>query len=128
MINRMNTSLAEVWGHHLTIDAGGCSNGLITDPDYLEGWVKDLVEKIGMVAYGEPQIVHFGKNEPHLSGWTVIQLIETSNIVAHFCDNTDQAYIDVFSCKPFPVDMACQHILDWFCPSSMRTNFLTRNA
>jgi S-adenosylmethionine decarboxylase len=116
------------WGHQLLLDVDGCRNDLITDPTYLNTWVKDLVQKIDMVAYGEPQVVHFGEGEPHLSGWTVIQLIETSNIVAHFCDNSDQAYIDVFSCKPFDLDAACGQVLKWFQPTSMRTHFLTRNA
>jgi S-adenosylmethionine/arginine decarboxylase-like enzyme len=55
-----------------------------------------------MVPYGEPQVVHFGSGDK--SGFTLVQLIETSNITAHFCEETDDMYLDVFSCKPFNMD------------------------
>lgn len=119
---------SNMWGHHLIIDAGGCAKACITDPEYLKVWVKDLVNVLKMKAYGEPLIVHFGTGEDHLAGWTVIQLIETSNIMAHFCDNTQQAYIDVFSCKPFDVDQAVGQIRRYFAPKSIRPSFLTRHA
>lgn len=91
-------------------------------------WVKDLVERIQMVPYGEPQILHFGHNERHLEGWTVIQLIETSNIIAHFNDHTGEGYIDVFSCKPYDIDVALGTVREYFAPKTIRTNFLTRQA
>ena len=68
------------WGYHTLLDCGGCDLQAITNPKVLTAWVKELVDRIEMVPYGEPQVIHFGKNEYHLAGWTVIQLIETSNI------------------------------------------------
>ena len=116
------------WGHHLTIDAADCSRTAITDPVILKEWVEALVEAIQMVPYGEPQIVHFGHNEEHLKGWTVIQLIETSNIIAHFCDETGEGYIDIFSCKEYDIEVAKQSVQQFFNPSRMRCNFITRQA
>lgn len=116
------------WGYHLLLNVAGCNKEDITNPDHLRSWVKALVNDIDMVAYGEPQVVHFGHNEEHLAGWTVIQLIETSNIIAHFCDNTQEGYIDVFSCKPFDIDVAIDNINDWFEPERVHMNYLTRQA
>jgi S-adenosylmethionine/arginine decarboxylase-like enzyme len=116
------------WGFHALIDCGDCSREAITNPETLRMWVKDLVERIQMVPYGEPQILHFGHNEVHLEGWTVIQLIETSNIIAHFNDHTGEGYIDVFSCKPYDIDVAINTIKEYFAPKTIRTNFLTRQA
>jgi|UniRef100_A0A6C0B0Z1 hypothetical protein len=36
----------------------------------------------------------------------LVKRIETSNITAHFCEETNDMYLDVFSCKPFnPIDV-----------------------
>ena len=116
------------WGYHTLLDCGGCDKAAITDPKILESWVKTLVKRIDMVPYGEPQIVHFGTGEYHLAGWTVIQLIETSNIIAHFNDNTCEGYIDIFSCKEYDIDDAIEVVKEYFNPTKIRKNFLTRQA
>lgn len=116
------------WGYHLLLDCGGCNQEAITNEQTLKNWVKDLVKRIDMVPYGEPQILHFGHNERHLEGWTVIQLIETSNIIAHFNDHTGEGYIDVFSCKPFDDEVAEATVREYFNPRKIRKNYITRQA
>jgi len=116
------------WGYHTLLDCSNCDRTAITSPDVLEKWVKTLVEEIKMVAYGEPQIIHFGHNDVKLEGWTVIQLIETSNIIAHFNDHTGEGYIDIFSCKDYDVDVAVKTVQKFFSPEKIRKNFITRQA
>jgi len=79
-----------------------------------------------MKAYGEPQIQHFG--DGNKSGYTMIQLIETSNITAHFCEETGDAYIDVFSCKSFTKENVVDEVETFFIPEKVYTNFLVRDA
>lgn len=116
------------WGHQLMLDCSDCNRENITNPQILEEWIKELVEEIKMVSYGSPIITHFGHNEVHLEGWTVIQLIETSNIIAHFNDHTGEGYIDIFSCKPFDVNLALDVVVKYFNPARIRTNYITRQA
>ena len=116
------------WGYHLLLDCGGCDIASITNPEKLEHWVKELVKRIDMVPYGEPQILHFGHNEVHLEGWTVIQLIETSNIIAHFNDHTGEGYIDIFSCREYDIDDAINVVNEFFSPARIRKTFITRQA
>ena len=116
-----------MWGKHLSIDASDC-NELRLSPEDLAKWVRELVKRIDMVAYGDPQIIHFGKDDPKLAGWTVSQLIETSNIMAHFCDNTGEAYIDVFSCKDFDPAIVEKHFQETFEPSAMIATVKIRKA
>ena len=52
-----------------------------------------------MKRFGEFKIVHFGTGNK--SGYSMVQLIETSNITAHFCNENNSAYLDIFSCKPY---------------------------
>jgi len=116
------------WGYHLILDVRSCDKDKVQDDTYLAKWVSDLVKEIDMVAYGDPQIIHFGKNDPKLAGWTVLQFIETSNITAHFCDAEGDAYIDVFSCKYFDKDVVERHFKKWFSPKRIRSTLLTRCA
>jgi len=116
------------WGYQALLDCHSCDIDAITNPEILKKWVTELVHRIDMVAYGEPIITHFGHNERHLEGWTVIQLIETSNIVAHFNDHTGEGYIDIFSCRPYNLDEAVAVVREFFLPESIRINFLTRQA
>lgn len=117
-----------MWGYHLILDCAGCDRAAITDPKMLDQWVRSLVQDIDMVPYGDPQILHFGHNERHLEGWTVLQFIETSNIMAHFNDHTGEGYIDVFSCKPFDDALVEENIKRHFNPRKVRKTFLTRQA
>lgn len=116
------------WGYHLIINAGMCDKEKVKDQAYLKLWVEDLVKEINMVAFGKPQILHFGHGEPHLAGNTVLQFIETSNILTHFCDEHGDAYVDIFSCKEFDPKLALDHFVDWFDPDMAEVTFFVRDA
>lgn len=116
------------WGKHAVFDVGQCNYENARDPVILEAFVAELVKRIDMVAFGKPWIQHFGKGDPKLSGWTVMQMIETSCITIHSCDERGDAYIDVFSCKEFDVDVAEAVIREYLQPKSIRTTVLTRQA
>jgi S-adenosylmethionine/arginine decarboxylase-like enzyme len=107
-----------IWGYHCSLDLAGCDKKKITDREHLLTWVKTLVEAIDMKAYGEPEAVHFAEHDPGKAGYTVSQLIETSNICGHFVDATGEAYIDVFSCKPFDVDVVAEVCGEFFRPQA----------
>ena len=88
------------WGYHLLLDLAGC-NDSITYKHRLVDFMEELVREIGMVAYGKPVVEHFATHLPEAAGFSIVQLIETSSITGHFSDKNKDAYIDVFSCKPF---------------------------
>lgn len=114
------------WGYHLSADCAGCNPDAIRDYDTLYRFAKALVERIDMIAYGEPQIVKFGSSDK--VGFTLLQLIETSNICAHFVDESNELYLDVFSCKPYDIEIVDDTIREFFGPTSIRRNFITRQA
>lgn len=114
------------WGYHLIVDIAGCNNDAITSYDIIYKFVKELVKDIDMVAYGEPQIVKFGSGNK--LGYTLVQLIETSNICAHFVDEDNTGYIDVFSCKPFDQKVVQDLIIRYFGAQHLRCMFLQRQA
>ena len=118
--------MAQHWGFHLMIDAASCNISKITDAEHVANFARTLVNRIDMVAYGEPQVVNFGSGNK--AGFTLVQLIETSNIVAHFCNDSGDVYLDVFSCKPFIMKDVMDVFREYFDPKTMRPNFVTRQA
>jgi len=79
-----------------------------------------------MVAYGKPQIIMFGTGNK--KGYTLIQLIETSNICAHFVEETNDMYLDVFSCKDFDPQVVRDVVQQYFGPDSVEATALVRAA
>ena len=118
--------MSKYWGFHLMLDCAACDKEKITDAAHITAFAKDLVKRIDMVAYGEPQVVNFGSGNK--AGYTLVQLIETSNICAHFCNDTGDMYLDVFSCKDFYASDAISVIKDYFSPEKVHFKFLKRDA
>ena len=114
------------WGYHLIVNAGDCTPSAIRNKKMIANFAKDLVKEIDMVAFGVPMIVMFGKGAQ--KGYTLVQLIETSNITAHFAEDTNDIYLDVFSCKTFNPKLVFPILKKYFHPKKMNTKFFTRQA
>lgn len=114
------------WGYHLILDVHGCNHEAITSHEVIYNFTKRLVKDIDMVAYGEPQIVNFGSGNK--AGYTLVQLIETSNICAHFVNENDTFYLDVFSCKTFDPDVVVALCEEYFGAKVSSKAFLVRKA
>jgi S-adenosylmethionine/arginine decarboxylase-like enzyme len=97
---------------------------MITCPNNIVAFSKDLVQRIDMVPYGEPTVKHFGSDNK--SGYTLVQLIETSNITGHFCDQSGDAYLDVFSCKDFHDKDVIDAVWKYFLPRDLSSTTLFR--
>ena len=89
-----------VWGIASSIDIYNCDPSKIRDAAEIRRFVVELCDLIQMKRFGETQVVHFGEDE-RVAGYSMIQLIETSLISAHFANLTNTTYLDVFSCKPY---------------------------
>lgn len=123
-----DTNKDYVWGYHLSLDMAGCNLKTITDRNHIINFVRDLVETIDMKAYGEPEVVHFAEHDPSKAGYTLTQLIETSNICAHFVDSTGEVYLDIFSCKEFDEELAVGCAAQYFEPTHVEGLYRTRGV
>ncbi len=115
------------WGYELVINCGGCNDNIMSK-EAVEKFSRDLVELIDMKAYGEPQVVYFAGHDPTKAGFTLVQLIETSSITAHFVDEYRQVYINIFSCKPFDPVIASDFVKDYFGAKDLKSVFMTRDV
>jgi S-adenosylmethionine/arginine decarboxylase-like enzyme len=89
-----------VWGIASAIDIYNCDPFMIRNAGEIRRFVCELCELIQMKPFGETQVIHFGEDEK-VAGYSMVQLIETSLISAHFANLTNTTYLDVFSCKPY---------------------------
>lgn len=115
------------WGYHLILDCSGLDSAAIKNPAVLDQWIRQLVQDINMKAHGQPIITYNGE-QPYHSGYTVVQIITTSSIVAHFIDEPASCYLDVFSCKPFDFETVKTSMIKHFGAQRMRQYYITRQA
>ena len=90
----------QVWGIASSIDIYDCDPEKIRNAEEIRRFVVELCELIEMKRYGETWVVHFGEDE-RVAGYSMVQLIETSLISAHFANFSNTTYLDVFSCKTY---------------------------
>jgi len=119
-------TVLRTWGKHLILDAARCSPKMIRCPIVIGNFARTLVKRIDMVPYGEPQVVMFGTGNK--KGYTLVQLIETSNITAHFVEENNSMYLDVFSCKDFDPEVVKEAVNEFFDAQKFKTKVLLRQA
>lgn len=113
------------WGKHLILN-GAKGNHNVKSALAITTFSQRLVSAIDMKAYGSPIVVHFG--EDNKAGYTLTQLIETSNIMGHFCDSSNDFYIDVFSCKDYDERIVKALVKEVFDPKSIESYVVFRDA
>jgi S-adenosylmethionine/arginine decarboxylase-like enzyme len=123
---RKRGSSAQSWGYHLIVNAGNCDPVALRSKATISAFAKELVQKIDMIGFGPPRVVMFGTGSK--KGYTLVQLIETSCISAHFVEEFNDIYLDIFSCKPFKTDDAMAVFRSYFKPGRVDTTFLKRQA
>lgn len=114
------------FGKELILDLVDCDYETIRSASELARYVRDLCDVLGMRTYGDPIVAHFGHDDPRTSGYTIVQLIETSNITAHFSELWGSAHINIFSCKEFDEHQALLFTTDFFVGTVINATVLDR--
>ena len=116
---------ATPWGVLTSLDLYGCNPETIRDSEQIKRYVIELCDMIEMRRFGECQVVHFGQDK-RVAGYSMIQLIETSLISGHFANQTNAAYIDVFSCKPYEPEKVIGFTKGFFEAESVEIHTMKR--
>jgi len=103
----------QVWGIASSIDIYNCDPEIIRNAEEIRRFAVELCELIEMKRYGDTLVVHFGEDE-RVAGYSMVQLIETSLISAHFANLTNTTYLDVFSCKPYDPEIVKDFAQSYF--------------
>jgi S-adenosylmethionine/arginine decarboxylase-like enzyme len=116
---------AVAWGVLTSLDIYDCDPQIIRDENKIRLFVIQLCKLIDLKRFGECTVVHFGEDE-RVAGYSMVQLIETSLISGHFANQTNSAYIDVFSCKPYDSQEVAQFAKKYFCGEAIAVHVTLR--
>ena len=109
------------WGIATSIDIYDCDPATIRDADKIKQFVVELCDLIDMKRFQDTLVVNFGEDE-RVAGFSMVQLIETSLISAHFANLTNATYLDVFSCKPYDPQTVERFAMEFFGGSRCLTH------
>ncbi len=99
MLNAPDKKYDQYYGQELTLNLYECSPEKISSGEEIKKFVIELCDNvIKMKRYGEAFIPHFGHENPMTSGYSLVQLIETSSVTAHFSEYKKSIYLNIFSC------------------------------
>ena len=104
---------SKAWGILTSIDIHECDPAKIRDSEYIKTYVRKLCDLIDMKRFQDTVVVDFGEDE-RVAGFSMTQLIETSLISGHFANQSNRAYIDIFSCKYYEPRLAAEYTLQAF--------------
>ncbi len=102
----------QAWGLLTSLDVYDCDPDVIRDGEAIARYAKELCDLLEVKAYGPPQVIHFGRGE--VEGYSLVQLIETSLISGHFANESNRAFIDIFSCRYYDPRQAAEFTRDFF--------------
>lgn len=113
------------WGISSSIDLYSCNPATIRDSKKIEQFVIELCDRIKMKRHGNCITENFGEDEK-VAGYSMTQLIETSLISGHFANQTNNAYLDVFSCKFYEPKHVAEFAKEFFEAKEFKLNYLFR--
>src|SRR3990167_8855461 len=113
------------WGLLTSIDLYQCNPKTIKSAEKIKEFTVRLCKLIDIKRFGEPVIVNFGE-DPRISGYSMTQLVETSLVSGHFANQTNAAYIDIFSCKEYPPKKATNFCQKFFEAKKVRVSTIFR--
>jgi S-adenosylmethionine decarboxylase len=102
------------YGPHLMLDLANCDPAILDDLDACFTLLNELPEKVGMTKITQPYVFRYKGLIPEDEGITGVTVIAESHISLHTYPHKGFAFVDLFSCKPFDVERAKDHIVQFF--------------
>lgn len=96
---------------HVVIDAFNCPSEHLNDETFLVELEKKIAEKLEMSILKGPVAA---QGIPENPGISVFSIIDFSHISIHTFTETNQFYLDIFSCKPFDYQKLIDYVQTLF--------------
>lgn len=120
-----------VFGVELLVDCKNC-RGNITNEEYIQLFIDELVFKMGMKKKGRTLFEYFEDNEYNrerdIVGYSVVQIISLSNITLHINEISKSMYINIFTCSILDEDKIMKIVRNYFNPEHYRCLMVERDA
>ena len=111
---------------HLLIDGYGSSLHRLQDRDFLQKFLEDYPDSLGMTKISKPTILEYAAPKPEDSGLSGFVVIAESHISVHTFPARNYIWLDIFSCKEFDPNVALNEIRDIFSLTSVNSWALER--
>jgi S-adenosylmethionine/arginine decarboxylase-like enzyme len=105
---------AKIYGKELIMDLYDCNPETIRSGKKIAEYSGKLCRLIKVKAYGKPIVKRFALHIDYVAGYSLVQLIESSLVSAHFSELWNRAYINVFSCGDFDEEKAAKFSKEFF--------------
>jgi len=102
------------FGPHLIMDLDACNSKKLNDLSLIFNFLYKLPETIGMQKITQPYVFPYEGLVPEDRGITGFVVIAESHISIHTFPVKSYAFLDVFSCKEFDVNVAKEYAIDLF--------------
>ena len=93
--------------YHLLIDVRHCLSALLNNPRQISVLIRRLARLSEMQLVFGPKVI---EGSPVNPGFTGLAVIDYSHIAVHTFPSSKAMFIDLFSCKPFPVARILNYI------------------
>lgn len=127
MLNSPNPEEQNMFGQELILNLYDCDLKKISDGNEIKKFVIELCDNvIKMKRYGEALIPHFGHENPLTSGYSLVQLIETSSVTAHFSEYKKSVYLNIFSCAWYDPKVTEEFCKNFFGAKRVESHLIKR--
>ena len=120
-VTRADFEFADAWGLATSIDLSDCDPDAIRSADAIERFTSAICVLLEVRRIGEPRIVRIG-NDSGTSGYSMMQLIQSSLVSAHFVEESNAAHIDLVCCKWYDAAAAAHFASDFFGATNVRVH------
>ena len=116
------------YGIELIVDLYDCDHAVISSREKLYRFAKEICEIIKMKPYGEPLIPDFGYALSKTAGPSLVQLIESSSITAHYSPHWRVVCLNVFTCASFDAEKTLKFVKKFFGAGRVTAFLLKRGS
>jgi len=93
--------MKDVYGLHLMMRVSSVRNrAALSDGEMINRFLVDLVGELGMNVLAGPMVTEEA-GEPQRAGYSGVIILYESHAAIHTYSNLGEAFLDVFSCKPY---------------------------
>src|SRR5215510_4962990 len=124
-IDRADYEDARARGLSTAVDVYGCDPGAIRSRKQIIRFTHELCDLLGVKRFGETLVVRFG-DDSQPCGRSMVQLTEASLVSAHFAEDSNTVYLDIFSCKWYDAEAAAEYAKEFFRAERVRVQTCLR--
>lgn len=115
---------SKIFGKELILDLYDCDPKVLRSKKKILEYSNKICKLIKVKKHKKAIIERFGKDLAF--GFSLVQLIESSLISAHFSEKLNRAYINIFSCKSFNGKKAKDFTKKFFKAKKVKSKILLR--